>query len=720
MNCPKCNAKLEDNAIFCSNCGAEIPAQRKNSGAGVSIGDKNVIAGDVSITNVNAQDETKLVNECHVCGKHVTNDQGHTCPECGQFTCNECFDNKKKMCDSCVKEKHKVALDKYQSFASKIYAKGAISAEDRGNLKRESESLGLSNEEVISIENSFRNDSNDLTDADKIVLNDCIEFLLNGEYEKAKEIESIHEKYPDNSDVFACYVRFVARSDDYDNEEVEKLITQKLQEYDSKGAQMTLVELALINEDLSKANRLIETAKKKWPFDYLVTCYEIILYCLFVNKKQRFEYLTKIHDALENLGQPTNNFEESCGEFTKYLCDWIVKWKNGEDEEPENDFAMYWGKLWIVDYSQTLKTQIEVNGILDDIMKEDETCKSALSSAGFSFGKYIDNRDKNEYKTITIGSQMWMIESLRYTENLGLCSLGQGVDDNKDFQNPDYANNTYTWAATMRKNEDKISLPLVNRIVNSVSALVLFVVIGKMLSFFSNFETTWDYILYFLLSIIFVSLITYLWFDGYSHLGMSIKDNNGKKITDKGKLVFALGSLPVEILMILVAFKFNEYFWIIWLLGSALIGGIAYFTTFWAYNIQLKISKDNRNSIAPEGWKIPTKKDLDILCKYINQLFEKKQRKIKKVYSSELELLAKALTSELCKFENFWVADYMPLYPDYIFGSCKTIGKIDYCVDKYGITEFGVCTPYTEAKYIQVRNDSKQKDWKCRVFCIKK
>ena len=214
MNCPKCNAKLEDNAKFCSNCGAEIPAQRKNSGAGVSIGDKNVIAGNVSITNVNAQDETKLVNECHVCGKHVTNDQGHTCPECGQFTCNECFDNKKKMCDSCVKEKHKVALYKYQSVASKIYAKGAISAEDRDILEKKAESLDLSSAEKESVENNFRNEYSDLTDADKIALEECQKNLLeNGEYGETEKITSVYEEHPNNPDVLACYVRMIAKSE---------------------------------------------------------------------------------------------------------------------------------------------------------------------------------------------------------------------------------------------------------------------------------------------------------------------------------------------------------------------------------------------------------------------------------------------------------------------------------------------------------------------------
>lgn len=352
MNCPNCNAELDDNAKFCSECGAKIPVQRKTNGAGVSIGDKNVIAGDVSITNVNAQDETKLVNDCHVCGKHITNDQGHTCPECGQFTCNECFDNNKKMCDSCVKEKHKVALDKYQNIASKIYAKGAISAEDRDILEKKAESLDLSSAEKESVENNFRNEYSDLTDADKIALEECQKNLLeNGEYGETEKITSVYEEHPNNPDVLACYVRMIAKSDNYDKDKVESLIKQL--KFDNRDAQMALVELAMINKDFSKANRLIEDAKKKWSSDYLVSCYEIILYCLFVNKKHRPEYLNKIHDVLNNLGKPTNIFEKSCEKFTKYLCGWIEKWKNGEDEEAyEGDFDSYWYGLWsVVDHS---------------------------------------------------------------------------------------------------------------------------------------------------------------------------------------------------------------------------------------------------------------------------------------------------------------------------------------------------------------------------------
>ena len=50
-----------------------------------------------------------------------------------------------------------------------------------------------------------------------------------------------------------------------------------------------------------------------------------------------------------------------------------------------------------------------------------------LNGFGISLGSFKDERDGNEYKTITIGTQTWMIEPLRYVESDGLCSLDKCV-----------------------------------------------------------------------------------------------------------------------------------------------------------------------------------------------------------------------------------------------------------------------------------------------------
>ena len=60
--------------------------------------------------------------------------------------------------------------------------------------------------------------------------------------------------------------------------------------------------------------------------------------------------------------------------------------------------------------------------------------------------------------------------------------------------------------------------------------------------------------------------------------------------------------------------------------------------------------------------------------------------------------LVKALSSELANFRNFWLADYIPLSPDYIFTYCR-----DY-----------------NHNVKNLRNNCNNEDRKYRIFCIKK
>lgn len=118
--CAKCGVKLEEGYAFCSNCGEPVPQPEpqtkkckncgtelapnlkmkfcpycgigldgtaKASAAGLAMGDKNVIAGDVighkeethvagNATIIKNEDQTKQVKKCHVCGAMVPVTEG--------------------------------------------------------------------------------------------------------------------------------------------------------------------------------------------------------------------------------------------------------------------------------------------------------------------------------------------------------------------------------------------------------------------------------------------------------------------------------------------------------------------------------------------------------------------------------------------------------------------------------------------------------------------
>ena len=167
VTCPKCNASLVDGSKFCEECGAPIPAPTPTmpkSGApapSMSLGDKNVISGDIiqqkstynvqgNIVNETVSAETKLVNTCHVCGKHVANDQGFTCPKCHQFVCEKHYDMKARLCKACSDEEKQNRYMEYQNLFYELDKKGngSIDIEARKQLDEAKARLNLTDEEV--------------------------------------------------------------------------------------------------------------------------------------------------------------------------------------------------------------------------------------------------------------------------------------------------------------------------------------------------------------------------------------------------------------------------------------------------------------------------------------------------------------------------------------------------------------------------------------------
>jgi tetratricopeptide (TPR) repeat protein len=100
---------------FCPWCGTSQDGpkpQNTNQGKGVSLGDKNVIAGDIiagkedynisgNATFVNNQDESSSVVKCAVCGKRMKIIDSFECPKCHAEVCNNHFHQKSGDCEVC-------------------------------------------------------------------------------------------------------------------------------------------------------------------------------------------------------------------------------------------------------------------------------------------------------------------------------------------------------------------------------------------------------------------------------------------------------------------------------------------------------------------------------------------------------------------------------------------------------------------------------------------
>lgn len=178
MKCHKCGFELGHNASFCMECGAKVPSEKQcpNCGFmtiptakfcmecgyrfpapgvpgapwndGITIGDRNVIAGDViaedspfkakheavksgpeifigdknmiagdiigkqlkfgdHATFINNEDETKRVVQCYICKRNMAIIDSIECPRCHEFVCEHCYDREDKLCLHCKEEEFK-------------------------------------------------------------------------------------------------------------------------------------------------------------------------------------------------------------------------------------------------------------------------------------------------------------------------------------------------------------------------------------------------------------------------------------------------------------------------------------------------------------------------------------------------------------------------------------------------------------------------------------
>lgn len=182
--CVSCGATIALRMKFCPECGANQSgesAKPKFNAAAFAMGDKNVIAGDVvghreethiagSATIIKNEDQSKQVKRCHVCGSLVMITQGFDCPECGEFTCEKCYDADKNCCNDCAENHKKADASRYQDALKAALADGKIDLEERRTLNDLAKKLGLSSEQAAKIEREVKGEDEEgnLTTAENL------------------------------------------------------------------------------------------------------------------------------------------------------------------------------------------------------------------------------------------------------------------------------------------------------------------------------------------------------------------------------------------------------------------------------------------------------------------------------------------------------------------------------------------------------------------------
>ena len=261
--CLNCGSEVEIGAKFCAECGAPVPKQTESEG--FSIGDKNVIAGDVhNVKNVNTVnnvsntviDETKKVVLCAVCGKHTANVDAHRCPSCGQMVCETHFDAQRNLCRSCLGEIHQQAVSKYRALLAEVYADGKITADERAQLETMQKNLGINAEEAAALEKEFHRQNLNLTVSEKVAMEDAAALLLQNNIDDAYlKVSRIYLNHPKEEIVLSLYLRILKR---YDPKEALKIIDGL--NVDFRESYLAAIDIFLQDGLLDEAERRINMA----------------------------------------------------------------------------------------------------------------------------------------------------------------------------------------------------------------------------------------------------------------------------------------------------------------------------------------------------------------------------------------------------------------------------------------------------------------------------
>lgn len=321
--CIKCGAEIALKMKFCPECGTNQNGKANAENTGFSMGDKNVIAGDVighkeethvagNATFIKNEDQTKQVKKCHVCGSLVQIIDGFDCPECGQFTCQNCYDEKEGCCTECSEKHGEQKNNRYKEALKMVLADGRIEFAERKELISLQQELGISAEKAKQLEEEVKNAAlgggSEITTFEKVSMDKAQNFFYKeGNIKEALNLlEPVYKAHKNDEKVLDIYLPVLAESAPLDAIDVINGL-----QIDILTAFVVSIGIYIKQKNLVEAEKRLNQALRIWHESTLLKCYDVLFNYAMYKQFNDSSFLEKATNLAEQLGEAQTELDLS-------------------------------------------------------------------------------------------------------------------------------------------------------------------------------------------------------------------------------------------------------------------------------------------------------------------------------------------------------------------------------------------------------------------------
>ncbi len=321
--CIKCGAEIALKMKFCPECGTNQNGKANAENTGFSMGDKNVIAGDVighkeethvagNATFIKNEDQTKQVKKCHVCGSLVQIIDGFDCPECGQFTCQNCYDEKEGCCTECSEKHGEQKNNRYKEALKMVLADGRIEFAERKELISLQQELGISVEKAKQLEEEVKKAAlgggSEITTFEKVSMDKAQNFFYKeGNIKEALNLlEPVYKAHKNDEKVLDIYLPVLAESAPLDAIDVINGL-----QIDILTAFVVSIGIYIKQKNLVEAEKRLNQALRIWHESTLLKCYNVLFNYAMYKQFNDSSFLEKATNLAEQLGEAQTELDLS-------------------------------------------------------------------------------------------------------------------------------------------------------------------------------------------------------------------------------------------------------------------------------------------------------------------------------------------------------------------------------------------------------------------------